>query len=162
MNQNFKILKFGGSSIQNAESIKNVAKIISQLQLDCEQITIIVSAFGGVTDKLINLAASIGTKDTFILLATEIKTHHVNICEDLGLEINSRIENLFSKLISEKQLKSTIPENQFKDQIISYGERISSHIISDYLNKINLNSEPLDARKVIITDDHFIVPKGFL
>ena len=44
MNHNFKILKFGGSSIQNAEHIKNVANIISQHQTDCNQIAIIVSA----------------------------------------------------------------------------------------------------------------------
>ena len=40
MNQNFKILKFGGSSIQNADRIKNIAKIISQQQIDCDQIAI--------------------------------------------------------------------------------------------------------------------------
>jgi len=152
MKQKFIILKFGGSSIKNAKRIKHVAEIIHQQQQKCDKIAIVVSALGGVTDKLIKLSEFQNKPNQFQELVSEIKTHHFQICKDLKLD-NIKIEKLFLDLKMEKQgLKSIL---QFKDKLISYGERISSQIISDYLHTINVNSESLDARKVIITDNHF-------
>lgn len=158
-----KILKFGGSSVGSAKKIKNVAEIISKSKKENKRIAVVVSAFGDTTDKLIkigNLAAKGDTnyKKEFAWLLNK----HVDIIEvflenehldstiktfDLmKVELDSVLTGVF--LIKELSLKTL-------DFIMSFGERFSAYIISEILNAQGINSECLDARNIIKTDDNF-------
>lgn len=158
-----KILKFGGSSVGSAKKIKNVAEIISKSKKENKRIAVVVSAFGDTTDKLIkigNLAAKGDTnyKKEFAWLLNKhvdiievfLKNEHldstIKTFDLMKVELDSVLTGVF--LIKELSLKTL-------DFIMSFGERFSAYIISEILNAQGINSECLDARNIIKTDDNF-------
>ncbi len=151
-----KVLKFGGSSIGNAERIRMVKKIIDSEQLP---LIIVVSAFQGVTDSLkiiSELAAS--HKDDYRLLLHEMINKHRDICKELlegGIleAILLKTDDIFSEL--SETLKGLYLLRELSkyslDKVLSTGERLSSIIISGVLNNCLL----LDSRDLIRTDDNY-------
>jgi len=149
-----KILKFGGTSVGSAENIKRISEIVLSQQ---EKIIVVVSALGGVTDLLLNLAqkASSGIKVNGELIA--IRLRHEEIIESLftagnGLKTTDSLKPLFDELEKIVQGVSLIGELTPKtlDKILGFGERLSSLLISTYLN-VPL----LDSMSLIKTDRNF-------
>jgi len=160
MTKQKKILKFGGSSISDPARIKHVVKIIQKSYANYD-ISIVVSAFGGVTDQLISIAKSAANGNEIESLFQRLQQHHFKIIDELFPENNKdiqfRIENIFQKLKSDLTSK-TIKKNltaKTKDKILSNGELISSAILAHYLTNEGTSSESLDARQVVLTDEHF-------
>lgn len=156
-----KILKFGGSSIDTAERIRNVGQIIKNAIQDNSQIVVVVSAFGGVTNSLIKLTENASSKNTTAILIDEISQRH-HLCLDELLpnkhtELHTTIDELLNRLINEFEfiLKEQPLTKQRLDSILSYGELLSSLIIAAYLDAQEIPAEPLDARQVVLTDNHF-------
>lgn len=152
-----KIMKFGGSSIGSAQNILNVKKIIDA---ETGALAVVISAFGGITDKLLETSrlAANGHSD-YEVLFTEITAVHMSIINDLGIEktkeqelllkINELIEelrNIFKGvyLINDLSLRTS-------DKIASYGERMSTLIVSYVLSDFDV----LDAIQLIKTDSAF-------
>ena len=153
-----KILKFGGSSLKDGDSIKNAVKIINTRH-PCG---VVVSASSGITNKLIELINHRETDLEYKNLFDDLVNHHMNILDELGIK-NSQtsFSDDFSKLTQKlkfclesisKKRPSTL---KLKDEILSYGELLSANIITRACITNTINVELLDARKLILTDDNY-------
>ena len=153
-----KVFKFGGASIKDAESIKNVANIIQTFQE--EDLAIVISASGKTTNALEAVAGAYYYEmgDAKELLET-VKEKHINICKELFQIENHRVYDLIENLVTE--VVWTIEEdrkesyNYVYDQIVSLGEMMSTTIVSNYLNDIGVQNTWLDVRDVLKTDDTY-------
>ncbi len=156
-----KVLKFGGSSVANAENIKKVAEIVADKKY--EQSIIVVSALGGVTDALIQTGTSAAKgDDNYKQLLLNLETRHLETVKNL-LPVTiqssclSNVKQKFNELedICEGVFRLGELSKRTMDRIVSYGELLSSTIISHYLNAIQINNEWLDSRKLITTNSQF-------
>ncbi len=162
-----KILKFGGSSIESIEKIKNVgAIIIRSLEMN-PAIAVVVSAFGGVTDELIGMSAAAAKGDaTFEQQFNQLETRHLNIVK-AGISISrqshvlANIKILFNELEDVLHGVLLVKERTPKtlDFILSFGERLSAYTITEILRESKPEVEFLDARLLIKTDDNFAAAK---
>lgn len=149
-----KVYKFGGASVKDAESVRNVKEIISSINDD---LMVIISAMGKMTnafEKLVNnYMQGAGTGQDY----NEIKSFHDKIISDLELTEDeyflSLYEKLFDKLVSKISEDPTYNYDYEYDQIVSFGELISTTIVSGYLNAGGVDNEWIDARKIVRTDD---------
>lgn len=156
-----KVLKFGGTSIETPERIQNIGNIIKATVQNNTQITVVVSAFGGITNTLIQLADfSVAGKETKTLME-DIRQRHLHCLEELipqkSRGIKSEVDELLNQLTGELSIISEQQRigKQKLDSILSFGERLSSLIIAAYLNEHCIPAEALDARKVVLTDNNF-------
>lgn len=151
-----KVLKFGGTSVGSAENIKRVREILMGQDDD---VIVVVSALGGITDKILSAAkmAAIGT-GYFQAELTEINTRHYDTIEKLfssekQAEIKEKTSVLLEELERIIQGVSLIGELTPKtlDKIGGFGERLSSLIISEYITE----SKWFDSSKLIRTNSDF-------
>ncbi len=152
-----KVMKFGGTSVGSASNIANVKKIISAVE---EPIVVVVSAFKGITDKLLltsNLAAN--GDYSYEREFREIVEQHVTVVSKLDIlgEQRSKLEIEVNKLLEELSniFKGVFLINDLSpktsDKIVSYGERLSTLIISYSFSDYQL----LDVTQLIKTDSLF-------
>lgn len=151
------VFKFGGASVMNAESIKNVANILNQYQH--ENVLVVVSAMGKNTNLLEEIVHAYLTGKNFQPYLSQFKAFHQNIINDLlGNKSNQfyEVDNLLIEL--ECALDGDLSSRGYDyvyDQIVPYGELISSRIISHYLNQQGFQNRWLDVRNFITTSaDH--------
>jgi len=150
-----KVFKFGGASVKDAEAVKNVANIIN---LYGENLVIVVSAMGKTTNAMEKIAEAYFSKKVAETesLVNEVIEFHKNIFTNLGLENSispNSVERLFTELKQKTKQEPTANFDYEYDQIVSFGELMSTTIISEYLNSIGKNCGWFDARKIIRTDD---------
>ncbi len=151
-----KVLKFGGYAIGSAENILRVKQIVESQK---EPVVIVVSAFHGITDKLLELSSAAASRDmNFFRLHTEIENKHVEIITSLFEEplrdqvlskISVWLKDLISIINGVYQLNDLTPKIQ--DKILSFGEIMSTYIVSKVID----NAEVLDAKLLIKTDDNY-------
>lgn len=154
-----KIYKFGGASVKNAEGIKNVARIIG-LEQEAD-ILVVVSAIGKTTNALeLVVDACYYNKSELNDLLVSVKTTHLEIVKELfdqsDVMFINDVENLFLELeciVENDQLHEDY--DFLYDQIVTYGELISSRILSSYLLKTGLRTQWIDSRNFIITDNRY-------
>lgn len=154
-----KINKFGGASVKDAKSMENVANIIGTL--DQQNNIIVISAIGKTTNLLESICEAYykQTANKWKLF-NQLKENHFSILGNLFNNnspfINSDIENIFLDLecLLEKEAAHT-DYDFYYDQIIPYGEILSSRIFSHYLNSRNIKTHWIDSRNFIATDDNY-------
>ncbi len=157
-----QILKFGGTSVENAANINTVAEIIKK-SAKKDKTVVVVSALGGVTDSLLkaaNLAAA--SDESFKTILEEIQQRHVELVKKLlPKNVQGSIMGIVKKSCSEFEeicmgifLLGELSERT-KDRLICYGELLSSRIISAKLESMSLKNEWKDSREIIKTDSHF-------
>lgn len=159
-----KVLKFGGSSIGDVGRIQNVIDILKKYYIEKnEKIAVVFSAFKGVTDTLINLSQRAVKKDEFYLEQfTALRERHMSVINAMmpatrSKKLMTETEMLFDEL--KNLLKGVFlvgeitPKTQ--DYIMSFGERLSCSIINGILNHKKINTEFLDSRSLVKTDDCF-------
>ena len=153
-----KACKFGGSVLKNADDIRNIAGI---LNLDGEQKIIVVSAFYGITNKLVELFNLAKRAENFVSQLDEIKNFHIKMATDLGVE-NDNVLALLSKL--EQALKgiSSSNEDEIHDLVLSFGERLSSLIIYKFLSSQDSKTGYIHSEEVVKTDSNFGRAKVFI
>lgn len=152
-----KVMKFGGTSVGEPDSLQRVKKIIEK---EREPVIVIVSALGGVTDRLL-LAANFALNGNpgYKTLIEEIILRHEELIEkmisspDDKEELKQKTGHLFEELRNILQGVFLIGDLSQKtsDKIVSYGERFSSLIISKIIDMAQL----YDATKFIKTDKQF-------
>ena len=153
-----KVFKFGGASVKDASSVLNVAEIIN---LYTEDLVIVVSAMGKTTNLMEELVDAFikQNKEELIQVYQNLYNLHYEIVADLGLTEDVDFITLFEYKFDElEQLINTDPsdnKNYVYDQIVSFGEIISTTIISGFLNFINMENCWFDARKLIRTDNKY-------
>jgi aspartate kinase len=146
------VMKFGGSSVESAEAIARVAGIVRS-RLDRKPL-VVVSAMGKTTNKLLDSAAAAVSGDLAkaLLVLGELREFHLN--EAAGLELKNNIQAHFRELDALIRGLAVMGEltPRATDAISSYGERISSVIVTEHFRHSGLNAVHIDARSVIVTD----------
>ncbi len=151
------VYKFGGASVSSASAIKNLARIVSECS---EDIVIVISAFGKTTNALETILARWyeGSIERYNLFE-EMKKYHNEIIRELFTSDNHQAYRHFHDFTSriENKLNQVPSENyDFEyDQLVSFGELISTSIVSDYLESICIKNKWTDAREWLITDNTF-------
>ena len=157
-----KILKFGGTSVANAENIKRVLEIVNQ-KSEQDQLIVVVSALSKVTDLLQAAAAKAASNDeSFKDIVAEIEKKHLDTLKALIpvseqsslLSHVKRIINHLETLLDGCFLLGEL-SNRTADTILSFGELLSSYIIAEALKQTNKNSGYKDSRELIKTNNHF-------
>ena len=164
-----QVLKFGGTSVANAENIKKVIAIVSDT-IKKENTIVVVSALGGVTDLLLDAAvmAASGNPD-YIQKIELIEERHRACIEALYVDLNVQqlnktdveliyfIETAFTEIRNLcnglHMLGELTPRT--KDRIGGYGELLSSRIIASAFNQRNISAIWKDSRKLIQTNSAF-------
>jgi aspartate kinase len=149
-----KVFKFGGASVKNADGVKNIASII-QAQ-ESQDLVIVISAMGKMTNAFEALIKSyVNQTEDFKVHLDYIRTYHFDIVGDLfgsSGAIYTEIELYFAQIAQFFQSNKNPDYDYIYDQIVSYGELISTKIISHYLNASGVDNTWLDARQIIHTD----------
>lgn len=157
-----QVLKFGGSSVANAANINKVVNIIKAKQ-DNRKTIIVVSALGGITDKLLKAAQLAECNDeSYKLILNEIENIHLQTVKELiPVQQQSPVLSLVKKMCNEVEdicnsvfiLHELSP--RIKDWVLSFGELLSSQIIAAKLNVSGMQTEWKDSREIIVTDNYF-------
>ncbi|MBR7063751.1 MAG: aspartate kinase [Treponema sp.] len=147
------VMKFGGSSVADAERIKHVAEIIKTYRE--KRPVVVLSAMGDTTDYLLESAEVALTGKVDI---ENVVTLHKKTIDELSLSF-SKIEDLLLELNHLLTGISMIKEltKKTRDYLVSFGERLSVRIMSEYLNSIGVEAKFFDAWDVgIISDSNFM------
>lgn len=154
-----KVFKFGGASVKNADAVKNVIHILQLHQT--EKLVVVISAMGKTTNQLELVVKALWNRDSTSFLNQIEKLHqfHLAICKELFLDENHPIYSKIQEVIGglSNRFQAQIPDNYNYeyDQIVSLGEVISTLIVEAYAQQVGLNSNWLDARKIIRTNSVF-------
>ena len=153
-----KVFKFGGASIADADKIKNVSAILSKYTE--QNLVVVISALGKTTNALEELAYFTFNEDESNALNkfNEVKANHLSILNGLfeqDHEAFEVIEKLFDELLALTNTLSHINFNYYYDQIVSYGELLSTNIVSQHLNNQGHPNNWLDVRTVLKTDNAY-------
>lgn len=153
-----RVFKFGGASVKDAAGIKNVYDVLQKVGY--EDVLLVVSAMGKTTnalelviknyfDKSENLQASVN----------EIKAYHnqilLELFEDPKHEVFEALNNQFADLEYFLSHNKSPNYNFVYDQIVSYGELISTTVLSHYMNFMNIQTQWLDVRNFVKTDSNY-------
>lgn len=151
-----KVFKFGGASVKDAESVKNVALVLdNQGFKDC---LMVVSAMGKTTNALEMVVADYFAKKDYQQEIEEIKQFHIDIAKGLFPEehpVYAEINLFFDDIDSFLRRNKSPNYNFVYDQVVSCGEMISSKIVSEFLNESQFGNVWLDARDYIKTDNTY-------
>lgn len=151
-----KVLKFGGTSVGTPKSIEQVKNIVKK---NVVKTFVVVSAFGGITDLLVKTANKAKLKEIIYLdLLKKIEQIHFDCIKQLFLvkhqskiiiEVKfllNQLENLLEGIYLIEEITKKI-----SDKLLSFGELLSSYIISEYFKSKNLNCQYKDSRELIKT-----------
>jgi len=148
-----KVYKFGGASVKDANAVKNVAKIINSQP---DSMVVVVSAMGKITNLLETLVKAYFEKaDKKWEIFQQFKNYHLEIT-NLLFENNGTPETVlsqFAELETKLKKKPSFDYNYEYDQIICFGELVSTQIVSDYLNFTGTANQWIDVRNCLRTDD---------
>lgn len=155
-----QVLKFGGSSVANAENISKVAAIVSKA-VQKESTILVVSALGGVTDQLIDIGVKAAA-------GNELYKEQIQLLEIKHLDAVRALLHIQNQSATLSWVKQQLNELErvcdgifllgelsarIKDRLVSYGELLSSYIITAKLTELNLQPLWTDARQLIRTND---------
>jgi len=156
------VMKFGGTSVEDAPSIERVVEIIRQ-RLHLRPV-VVVSAMGKTTSKLLQAAeaSAAGDSRTTLGIVAGLKTRHTSEARRLvrkseEREVFALIEKHFDelkKLLEGLAILGEVPPRGL-DKILAYGELLSSAVLADALTERGIQARLLDARELIKTDDRF-------
>ena len=151
-----QVFKFGGASVKDAEAVRNVAYIIKNFGTS-KELLVVVSAMGKTTNHLEKIFHKFLNKQDWKEEIALLQAYHQGICKALFPEkhlVFSTLDYYFLQL--EVTLLKKVQEDKFDesyDQVISFGELISTQIVSQYLLLDSIENEWVDARNFIRTDN---------
>ena len=152
-----KIFKFGGASVKDADSVKNVASIIKNE--GAKDTLVVVSAMGKMTNAFEEVVdAYYNKKDNLPEKLNYIEDYHKKIMSSLFDKtdaIYEKVDVLFGELGWFLARNTSKRYNYVYDQIICFGELLSTKIVSAYLEKIGTENIWFDARNFIKTDSNY-------
>lgn len=153
-----KVFKFGGASVKDAEGIRNVKKVLEFTEE--KNLIVVISAMGKMTNALEEVVSNYFSNTSELDASiSEVYNYHLKILNDLFPVPSHKIYTEVSKWFSE--LRAFLETNKSKnhafvyDQVVSYGEMVSTTIVSQYLNEAGIKNVWLDVRQCIKTDDYY-------
>ncbi len=152
-----KIFKFGGASVKDADGIKNVCNVLQQTKVN--KVLIVVSAMGKTTNALELVIKHYFDKSEQLQDSiNQVKDYHFEIITELFEDTHlvfGAVDNLFFDLNRFLEQNKSPNYNFVYDQVVSFGEMISSTILYHYLQDNCFELEWLDARSLIKTDNNY-------
>jgi aspartokinase/homoserine dehydrogenase 1 len=157
-----QVLKFGGSSVANAVNISKCISIIKRAK-ETDRTIVVVSALGGITDSLLHCATSASTgEEDYTDALKAIEQRHLDTVRDLipvtgqssilsmVKKTCNELEDIFKGIYLLRELSA-----RTKDCVLSFGELLSSRILSASLAAQEIPNNWKDSRDLIITDSRF-------
>ena len=155
------VLKFGGTSVGDAEAIGRLVRHVSAAHERASAV-VVVSALSGVTDRLFNLAAAAAATDEKIVLAGlgELQHRHEQVARQVVPDADALCEVLASEATELRNLLHAIgtlkdASPRARDAVAAFGELLSSRIVEATCRAAGLPAVWVDARKVLVTNDTF-------
>jgi len=158
-----QVFKFGGASVKDANGVKNIASVLQKVGY--KKTLVVVSAMGKTTNAIELVIKNYFENKTELQSSLhEVKKYHNEILLDLFdpdsyRDVNhqafKKINTLFDELNSFLKTNKSPDYNFVYDQVIGYGELLSTTIISEYLNTIGIKNNWIDVRNQIKTDNYY-------
>jgi aspartate kinase len=154
-----KVFKFGGASVKDAQAVKNVARILSLY--DGEKLGIVISAMGKTTNAMEKVIDAYWIKDEVLFqdLVEEIRQFHYEIMDVLFSDRESKVFDAVDQVLRDlgerfKEDRSGSYDFEY-DQLVGFGELISTKIVSSFLIESGFSAKWMDARTLIQTNNIF-------
>jgi len=154
-----KVFKFGGASVKDAQAVKNVARILSLY--DGEKLGIVISAMGKTTNAMEKVIDAYWIKDEVLFqdLVEEIRQFHYEIMDVLFSDRESKVFDAVDQVLRDlgerfKEDRSGSYDFEY-DQLVGFGELISTKIVSFFLIESGFSAKWMDARTLIQTNNIF-------
>ncbi|MBN2263253.1 MAG: aspartate kinase, partial [Prolixibacteraceae bacterium] len=149
-----RVFKFGGASVKDAKGLKNLAGIVAKSE---GNLVVVVSAMGKMTNAFEDLTRAYFKSDEqkweqFTL----IRNYHSQIMDELfdsSDDVFTQVDEVFFKIEDRLERKPSLDYDFEYDQLVCYGEILSTKIVSAYLNKIGVENTWADVRFVLRTND---------
>ncbi|MCF8319869.1 MAG: aspartate kinase [Flavobacterium sp.] len=153
-----RIFKFGGASVKDAEGIRNVHNVLQTVGF--EDVLLVISAMGKTTNALEVVIKNYFEKSPELQSSIqEVKKYHNQILLDLFEDdknpVFKDVNSLFSELDHFISQNKSPNYNFVYDQIVSFGELISTTIISHYMGFMGIKTQWIDVRNLIKTDNNY-------
>ena len=152
-----KVFKFGGASVKDAPAIENLYQIMRLYPDDI--VVVVISAMGKTTNFLEKVLEAYHQRPEEVpALVDELQRQHEQVAEQLVPDPGSIVDSLRQLFRQLRERLSCAPSQNYDfdyDQIVSFGELLSTTLISGYLNIAGIPNTWLDARRVIRTDSTF-------
>ena len=162
---NLVVMKFGGTSVEDAAAIGRTAAIVAGRVAQGKSPVVVVSAMAKVTDQLLRAAeaASLGDRAGALAISSRLRARHRDTAAELVGSVQDRaalvslVDEKFDKLDEILRGLSAILEltPRVSDLIVSFGERISSRMVTAAFRDRGIDAEHVDAREIIVTDSQF-------
>ena len=159
------VMKFGGTSVGDAECIRNAAKLVRDAAETHGPVVVVVSAMSGVTNMLIDAAfdAARGEGDAWLTAKDELLERHRNavleVASDVkrGIVVLEQIEHLLDNFTNLCKSIAVLGELTPRglDVVSSFGERMSVGIVAEALRKEGVRAEAIESTELVITDHSF-------
>lgn len=152
-----KVFKFGGASVKDACAVRNMSDILRAYESD--NLIVVVSAMGKTTnalEKILRLSRESSAEASHVF--GQLVSYHKVIAGELFRDAPNTAAPEMAKLWRElwdKFQLTHLSYDEHYDQTVSYGEIISTTIISHYFQKIGMEHHHADARKLIVTNHRF-------
>ncbi len=153
-----RVFKFGGASVKDAESIKNVYDVLRKVGHD--DVLLVISAMGKTTNAMEVVVKNYFDKSPELKASLqEVKKYHIQILLDLFDDENHKVFSAVTAIFNDLEYfleHNKSPNYNFVyDQVVSMGEIISTTIVSHYFNHVGLSNQWLDVREFIKTDNTY-------
>ncbi|WJJ95385.1 bifunctional aspartate kinase/homoserine dehydrogenase I [Algibacter luteus] len=156
-----KVLKFGGTSVGSSQNINNVINILVN-HSKTDTLVCVVSAVGGITDKLLLAGKQAQNKEeAFIETFNTIKTRHFEIVKELN---PNKSDNILSFVEDKLNALRSLLDGIFlinelspktSDKLVSFGELLSSFIIAETMKNRGLSADVKNSQELIVTNSNF-------
>ncbi|MBZ9779715.1 aspartate kinase [Psychroflexus sp. CAK8W] len=153
-----QVYKFGGASVKDAKGVRNVAKVLETT--NPKQKVVVISAMGKTTNKLEHIISLYFEKSKELPEAiSSLKQDHYDILEDLFESISHPAYTKTNYFFDELSIffdRNKSPNYDFVyDQVVGFGELISTSIVSYYLKSVGIENVWHDCRNLIDTDSTY-------
>lgn len=153
-----RVFKFGGASVKDAEGVRNVVKVLKEV--GHEDTLVVISAMGKMTNAMEKIVTSyFKDKQAITVSIQEVIDYHESILSDLFENKNHPAYNKIKLLFDEVKGFLTwnkSPKYAFVyDQVVGYGELVSTTIVSEYFKEVGIPNVWQDVRDLIKTDNNY-------
>ncbi|MGB1268702.1 MAG: aspartate kinase [Flavobacteriaceae bacterium] len=153
-----RVFKFGGASVKDAAGVKNCVEVLKKV--GHHEVIMVVSAMGKMTNKLeLVVDCYFNNRNELLAAVDEVIVFHTTILDALFPNQSHVVYRQFKDIVD--QLNDVLRRNKSPnysfvyDQVVSFGELLSTTIISSYLTEMHIENEWLDVRNVIKTDEKY-------
>ncbi|MBE0683643.1 MAG: aspartate kinase [Anaerolineales bacterium] len=163
--QNTLIMKFGGTSVGSADALKNCTQIIRDAKKDWNRVVVVTSAMSGVTNLLLDSAASAshGKVDSLSETEATLREKHFAVAaalikdESLREQTKAEIDTLIQSLVDLCKAIAVLGEASPRamDAVVSLGERMSVRLLEAVVNDAGIKAQAIESTEFIVTNANY-------